>query len=111
MVSKDLQLFAVGCGILLAAGVVDSRAAPVPGGNGHPIESKDEATQTTWYVDAELIHLLEKEASRKVSAYIQAKGRLSVIDVKVSINMKDRMIIADIGKGFLPKPDEGEMFF
>jgi hypothetical protein len=111
MVSKGLQLFAVGCGILLAAGVVDSRAAPVPGGNGHPIESKDEATQTTWYVDAELIHLLEKEASRKVSAYIQAKGRLSVIDVKVSINMKDRMIIADIGKGFLPKPDEGEMFF
>ncbi|MFL9581959.1 N-acetylmuramoyl-L-alanine amidase family protein [Stenotrophomonas sp. AB1(2024)] len=109
MVSKRLQLIAVGCGVLLVAGgaLTLQNASAQGGGN----EVKDEVSQTTWYVDAELIHLLEKEASRKVSAYIQAKGRLSVVDVKVSFNMKGRMIVADIGEGFLPKPDEGDMFF
>lgn len=112
MVSKGLHLFAVGCGILLAAGVVDSQAAPVPGGNGHPIESKDEATQTTWYVDAELIHLMEKEASRGVSTYLQSRDVLRTVDVKVTIDMSKKQVLADFGQGFLPGTGEGyaEMF-
>lgn len=112
MVSKRLQLIAVGCGILLAAGVVDSQAAPVPVGSGHSIETKDEATQTTWYVDAELIHLLEKEASRSVSTYLQSRDVLRTVDVKVTIDMNKRTVLADFGKGFLPGTGEGyaEMF-
>lgn len=107
MVSKGLQSFAVGCGILLAAGVVDSQAAPVPGSNGRPIESKDEAAQTTWYVDAELIHLLEKEASKGVSNYLQSRDVLRTVDVKVTIDMNKKTVLADFGKGFLPGAGEG----
>jgi len=106
MVSKGLQLFAVGCGILLAAGVVDSQAAPVSGGSGHPVEVKDEATQTTWYVDAELIHLLEKEAVRAMSAALQHRDDHGVIDVKISIDMTSKQVLVTFGNGLFQCPGD-----
>jgi hypothetical protein len=111
MVRKHLPLIAASFGVMLVAGgAAGSHAGPALGSGDGQRTAAAESSSTTWHVDAELIHVLEKEASRKVSAYLQDRGRLSVVDVSVSINMVDRMILADFGPGFLPGPDEAEMF-
>lgn len=111
MVRNTLQMIAAGCGVLFVAGGAAVSAAELTVANaGRQLEADADISMTRWHVDAELILVLEKEASRKVTAYLQGRGRLRVVDVSVSINMDDRMILADFGPGFLPGPDEAEMF-
>ena len=69
-----------------------------------------QATASIGYDDRELIQLLEKEASRRVSALVQSKGTLRTVDVRVTIDPGSRRILADIGEGYRPGPDADEMF-
>ena len=69
-----------------------------------------QATASIGYDDRELIQLLEKEASRRVSALVQSKGTLRTVDVRVTIDPVSRRILADIGEGYRPGPDADEMF-
>ncbi len=110
MVSKHLQLGATMCGLLMVAGSAGAtgKARPMDRTTSSPAATYDNAT-TSWYVDAELIVLLEKEVSRKVSAYLQQNGVLRIVDAKVSVDMERRMVMADFGPGFRPGPDEADM--
>jgi len=104
-------MIAAGCGVLFVAGGAIASPAEVTVANAERrLEAGADISMTRWHVDAELILVLEKEASRKVTAYLQSRGRLRVVDVSVSINMDDRVILADFGPGFLPGPDEAEVF-
>lgn len=76
----------------------------------HPQSKSDADSDASWYVDPELIHVLQKEASRKVSAHVQRHGRLRVVDVSVSIDMSTKRILADVKDGYRPEPDGDEMF-
>ncbi|WNH51976.1 N-acetylmuramoyl-L-alanine amidase [Stenotrophomonas oahuensis] len=71
---------------------------------------REAAAASDGNVDKELIHLLEREASRKVSAHVQANNVLRVIGVKVTIDVSRQRILADIGEGYRPEPDGDEMF-
>ncbi len=76
----------------------------------HPGSLNDADAEESWYVDPELIHVLEREASRKLSAFLQRRGELRVVDVKITISMSTKRILADIGEGYRPGPDADEMF-
>ncbi|MFI8716417.1 hypothetical protein ACIGHF_00775 [Stenotrophomonas sp. NPDC077464] len=55
---------------------------------------------TTWYVDAELILLLERQASTAVSVYRGEEASARAVDVSVAVDMRNRAITADFGPGF-----------
>jgi len=76
----------------------------------HPQPRSDADSDAPWYVDPELIHVLEKEASRRVSAHVQHRGELRVVDVSVSIDLSTMRILADVKDGYRPEPDGDEMF-
>ncbi|RRU22756.1 N-acetylmuramoyl-L-alanine amidase [Stenotrophomonas sp. 278] len=78
--------------------------------SGHPQPKSDAGSGAPWYVDPELIHVLQKEASRRVSAHVQRRGELRVVDVSVSIDMSTKIILADVKDGYRPEPDGDEMF-
>lgn len=99
MVRKHLHAIVAGCGILFAA------SYPVAA-NQHLSEALPDAP-VAGPVDAELIALLEREGFRQLSSYLQDKGVLRMVDVKVSIDTGDQLMVVDFGPGFLPGPDEG----
>lgn len=70
----------------------------------------ERAVASYGYEDNELIHLLEREASRRVSAHVQANDVLRVIGVNVTMDASRQRILADIGEGYRPEPDGDEMF-
>ncbi len=76
----------------------------------HAQSKRDAGSDASWYVDPELTHVLQKEASRKVSAHVQRHGKLRVVDVSVSIDMATKRILADVKDGYRPEPDGDEMF-
>jgi hypothetical protein len=111
MVRKALRNTATSCTLLLVvgSGVTIQAGEPNDRESRSPATSNDDA-MTTWYVDAELIPFLEKEASRLFSGYLENQGVLRVVDNTVSIDMKRRKVIVDFGPGFRPGPDDAEMF-
>lgn len=101
-----LHHLATACGLLLTAtGVL---AAPQTGSDGGSSAAEAGATpaETTWYVDAELVPLLEMEASRAVSRFLQTRDELRIVNVTATIDMSTGTITADFGKGFLPGPHD-----
>lgn len=86
-------------GLLLLVG--PAGAAVVPPQFVDSARTVDPATEsaTTWYVDAELILLLERQASTAVSVYRGDAEWARAIDVSVSIDMGNRAITADFGPG------------
>lgn len=111
MVGKRLQITAMRCGVLLAACGVASAQTFGGGDDPAPLsEAAQDASGTTWYVDPELIDVLQREAARRLSAHLQAQGKPRPLDVAVSMDMPRKRIVADIGKGYLPGPDGDEVF-
>lgn len=96
MIRKQLYSAATTCGALFVAAAL--AAIPVEHASGQEAGSAVAAK----YVDPELIAVLEQEAGRKVSDYLQSRGRLAAVRVTVTINTTTSRLTADFGPGFRP---------
>lgn len=97
---KQLQHLAGAGGLLLMMGSAGATVVPPPFVDSARMADASAEVSTTWYIDAELILLLEKQASVAVSRYRGGDASLPSIEVSVSIDMKGRTMTADFGAGF-----------
>lgn len=105
MQSGHLWRLATAGGLLLLVGPAGATIVPPPFVDRARTVDPVAESATIWYVDAELILLLEKQASTAVSVYRGDVEPARVIDVSVAIDMKRRAITADFGPGFFPGAD------
>lgn len=110
MLNKPVMI-AMRCGfLLLASSAAASEVTPaVPGGAQAPDPEVD-APGTVWHIDSELVYLLEKEVTSRISAKLPPRSTPAGVDVTVSINMHERMILVEFGQGFALPPGEVDGF-
>lgn len=110
MVRKHLQLIAASCGVMLVAGgALASQTVPAQARSNSDVllDPARAVPSTTWYVDAELIDLLQKEASRQLAGYLQDNDELRMVDVGITLDPENELLFVNFGEGFLPGPNEG----
>ncbi|MFL9581958.1 hypothetical protein [Stenotrophomonas sp. AB1(2024)] len=105
MASKQSQHWMAVSGLLLIVGSVGATVVPPPFVDSARAADPSAESSTTWYVDAELILLLQRQASMAVALYRGDADSERAIDVSVAIDMKSRAITADFGPGFVPGSD------
>lgn len=103
MIKKNLYVAVPNLGALFVAAVlVACPVAEALAVEAHPVRVAAPLSGTTEIVDPELISILEDEARRKVSEYLQSRGRLASVRVTVSIDLVTSRLTADFGPGFRP---------